>query len=55
MIKRLFGWRELLALLGLGLLAGGLAMISVPLALIVCGTLLLATAIVPSLLRDRGA
>ena len=50
MVKKLLGLRELLALLGLGLLAAGLAMVSIPLALIVCGALLFAVAVVPLML-----
>jgi hypothetical protein len=47
--------RDAIALLGLGLLATGLAMVSVPLALIVTGALLFAAAVVPSLLPPKGA
>jgi len=45
-----FGARGVLATLGLGLLAGGLAMIDVALALIVSGALLFALAVAPVLL-----
>lgn len=45
-----FGARGALATLGLGLLAGGLAMIDVALALIVSGALLFALAVAPVLL-----
>lgn len=50
MVKTLIGARELLAILGLGLLATGLALLSIPLALIVCGALIFAVAVVPLML-----
>lgn len=53
-MRRLFagiGARELLATLGLGCVATGLAMVSVPAALVVTGALLLALAVLPLLGR----
>lgn len=38
-------WRDVAGLMGLGLVTGGVAMIHVPSALIVCGGLLLGAAI----------
>ena len=46
----LIGWREVVGMIGLLLLAAGLAMVSIPLALIVCGALLFAVAVVPLML-----
>ncbi len=44
---------ELVALLGLGLVGAGLAMVSVPAALVVVGALLLALAVGPVLVAAR--
>jgi len=52
-LTHLFGARELLAVLGLGLMTGGLAMLSVPAALIVPGVLLFGLAVVPLLRNPR--
>lgn len=55
MKKALAGWgaREIGAMLGLAMIAGGLAMVSIPLALVVTGTLLLALTILPLMWRRK--
>ena len=52
MVNHPIGLQELTALLGLALLTAGLAMISISLALIVCGALIFATAVVPLMLSS---
>jgi len=52
-IAAVFGLRELLVTLGLGLMAGGLAIISIPLAMIVPGALLIALAVLPLIIPPR--
>lgn len=49
-----FGVREVLALWGLGMIAAGLAMVSVPAALCVSGALLFALAVLPLVGRGEG-
>ena len=48
------GPREIIATLGLGLIAAGLAMVSVPAALVVTGALLLGLAVWPLVRRGPG-
>lgn len=48
-----WGAREVGATLGLGMIAGGLAMVSISLALVVTGTLLLGLAILPLMGRRK--
>ena len=50
-MRSAIGARELLATLGLGCIAAGLAMVSVPAALVVTGVLLLGLAVLPLLRR----
>jgi hypothetical protein len=53
-IRQAIGARELLAAVGLGLIAAGLAMVSVPAALCVSGALLFALAVLPLMGRGEG-
>lgn len=46
--SRYVDWRDAVGLLGVSLITGGVALIHVPSALIVCGTLLLAGAVLAS-------
>jgi hypothetical protein len=50
-----FGSREVLAMLGLGMIAAGLAMVSVPAALVVTGTLLFGLATLPLMRRGESS
>ena len=52
-LRRQVGGRELVALLGLVMMAGGLAMVYVPAALIVPGGLMIAAATYPIVARHR--
>lgn len=41
-------WRDLVGLLGVALITGGVAMVHIPAALVVCGSMLLAGAVLAS-------
>ncbi len=53
-MRRYLGLRECVAALGLALLATGLALWSLPLALVVVGVLFLVAAVAPLFLVPRG-
>ena len=55
MIDRAVGRREIIALLGLLLIAGGLAMVSIPAAMITTGALLFGLAVIPLLAHQEKA